>query len=80
MTQNMATIDEPPADARDMAAAHRMFRREFGAMPDLIRAVADGDRERAALVADHIALVSSVLEHHRSPVPIMPSAQVTGIG
>lgn len=60
----MATIDQLPADTRDMAAAHRMFRREFGLMPGLVRAVAADDRERAALVADHIALVSSVLDHH----------------
>ncbi len=62
----MATIDQPLADARDMAAAHRMFRREFGLMPGLVRGVAAGDRERTALVAAHIALVSSVLEHHHS--------------
>jgi hemerythrin-like domain-containing protein len=60
----MATIDQLPADTRDMAAAHRMFRREFGLMPGLVRAVAADDRERAALVADHIALVCSVLDHH----------------
>ena len=62
----MATIDQPLADARDMAPAHRMFRREFGLMPGLVRAVATGDRERTALVAAHIALVCSVLEHHHS--------------
>ena len=55
----MATIDERPADTRDMAAAHRMFRREFGLMPGLVRAVAVADRDRAALVADHVALVCS---------------------
>jgi hypothetical protein len=62
----MATIDERPADTRDMAAAHRMFRREFELMPGLVRAVAVADRDRAALVADHVALVCSVLEHHHS--------------
>jgi hypothetical protein len=43
-----------------------MFRREFGLMPGLVRAVAVADRDRAALVADHVALVCSVLEHHHS--------------
>jgi hemerythrin-like domain-containing protein len=49
-----------------MFAAHTMFRREFGLMPGLVRAVAAGDSQRAALVADHIALVSTVLNHHHS--------------
>lgn len=62
----MKTVDGPLADARDMFAEHTMFRREFGLMPDLVRGVAAGDHRRAALVADHIALVSTVLDcHHR---------------
>jgi hypothetical protein len=48
-----------------MFTAHTMFRREFGPMPGLVQAVTTGDTQRAALVADHIALVSDVLsEHH----------------
>src|SRR5579859_6052517 len=62
----MAAIDRPLADARDMAPAHRMFRREFGLMPGLVRAVTAGDRQRAALVTAHIALMCSVLDHHHS--------------
>ena len=54
------------ADARDMFAAHTMFRREFGLMPGLVRAVRAGDRWGTALAADHIALVSTVLNHHHS--------------
>jgi len=57
---------EPRADARDMFVVHAMFRREFGLMPDLVRAVAAGDSARAALVADHVALMSEGLAaHHR---------------
>ncbi|HYS39880.1 MAG TPA: hemerythrin domain-containing protein [Pseudonocardiaceae bacterium] len=62
----MTTVSGPLADARDMFAAHTMFRREFGLMPSLVRAVTAGDRQRATLVADHIALVSGVLDHHHS--------------
>lgn len=62
----MATFNEPLADARDMFAAHTMFHREFGLMPGLVRAVAVGDTPRTRLVADHIALVSDVLNHHHS--------------
>lgn len=62
----MTTASEPLADARDMFAAHTMFRREFGAMPGLVRSVQAWDKQRAALVADHIAFVSAVLDHHHS--------------
>jgi len=62
----MTTPDESLTDTRDMFAAHTMFRREFGLMPDLIRAVRAGDKERAALVADHVALVSSIVSWHHS--------------
>jgi hypothetical protein len=62
----MTTINEPLADARDMFAVHTMFRREFGLMPGLVRAVTAGDTRRATLVADHVALVSGVLDVHHS--------------
>jgi hypothetical protein len=57
---------EPHADARDMFVVHAMFRREFGLMPGLVRAVAAGDSARAALVADHVALMSEgPAAHHQ---------------
>jgi hemerythrin-like domain-containing protein len=62
----MTTMNERLADARDMFAVHTMFRREFGLMPGLVRGVAAGDNQRAALVADHVALVSEVLNLHHS--------------
>jgi hypothetical protein len=58
------TPGEPLADPRDTFAAHTMFRREFGLMPALVRAVTPGDKPRATLVADHIALMSGVLSQH----------------
>jgi hypothetical protein len=61
----VTTLDESRADPRDTFVAHTMFRREFGLMPGLVRAVTPGDKPRATLVADHIALVSNVLSQHR---------------
>jgi hemerythrin-like domain-containing protein len=60
------TLGEPAADPRDMSAAHTMFRREFGLMPGLVRAVTPGDTQRARLVADHIALLSGVLSQYHA--------------
>jgi hemerythrin-like domain-containing protein len=60
----VTTLNESLADRRDMFAAHTMFRREFGLMPGLVRAVTPGDKRRATLVADHIALVSGALSQH----------------
>ena len=55
-----------PADTRDMAAVHTMFRREFGSMPELVLGVAAGDAERTAVVADHVLFVSRMLELHHA--------------
>jgi Hemerythrin HHE cation binding domain len=62
----VTTLDESPTDSRDMFVAHTMFRGEFGLMPALVRAVTPGDKQRATLVAQHIALMSSVLSQHHA--------------
>jgi Hemerythrin HHE cation binding domain len=62
----VTTLNESLADPRDMFAAHTMFRREFGLMPGLVRAVTPGDTQRAALAADHIALLSGVLSQRHA--------------
>jgi hemerythrin-like domain-containing protein len=62
-TDRMTTPNEP-FDGREMYMVHNMLRREFGLAPRVVRAVADGDRERARTVADHIRTVSTVLHHH----------------
>jgi hypothetical protein len=62
----VTTLNDSLADPRDTFAVHAMFRREFGLMPGLVRAVTPGDKRRATLVADHIALVSGVLSQHHA--------------
>ncbi|MBL1114009.1 hemerythrin domain-containing protein [Streptomyces sp. 110] len=63
----MAKQNTRPADSRDMYAVHTMFRREFGALPALIRRVTAHDGARARIVADHVALLVDLLHvHHRS--------------
>jgi hemerythrin-like domain-containing protein len=52
------------ADSRSMTVIHDMFRREFSAIPDLVRAVPGGDRAQAALVADHVAWMVTFLHTH----------------
>ncbi|WIX76264.1 hemerythrin domain-containing protein [Amycolatopsis carbonis] len=49
---------------REMRMVHTALRREFGLMPKLIAGVAEGDTARAALVADHLELVGTILHHH----------------
>jgi hemerythrin-like domain-containing protein len=51
---------------RDMLMLHRVFRRELGAAPALVRSVADGDTARAAAVAAHLRLVLKILDVHHS--------------
>ena len=62
----MTTVNERPADARDMFAAHTMIRREFGLMAALVRAVPAGDTPRVTLITDHFALVGSFLNGHHA--------------
>ncbi|MFJ2648132.1 dioxygenase [Streptomyces sp. NPDC087420] len=60
-------LDQAQADTRDMHMVHTMFRREFAALPALVRGVAAEDAERLAVVADHVTFLSGVLEaHHRA--------------
>jgi hemerythrin-like domain-containing protein len=53
-------------DVRMMLVAHTNFRRELGLSPAAVRRVADGDRPRVALVADHVTLFLDLLHHHHS--------------
>jgi iron-sulfur cluster repair protein YtfE (RIC family) len=55
---------ERHADTSEMYMAHAMFRREFGLLPGLIRGVADGDTNRAGVIAEHFTLIHLVLFHH----------------
>lgn len=54
------------ADAGDMCVAHRIFRREFRELPDLIAAAPPGDSGRAAVVADHVTFMVAALHHHHA--------------
>ncbi len=53
-------------DVRMMTVAHTSFRRELSLAVPAVRAVAAGDRRRAARVADHVDLWTGLLEHHHT--------------
>jgi iron-sulfur cluster repair protein YtfE (RIC family) len=61
---SQATTARPTV--HEMVVVHRMFRREFGLAPVLVRAVAPGDRARAAVVGAHLAEISTMLHHHHT--------------
>jgi hemerythrin-like domain-containing protein len=61
MSQNNGTVD-----TWEMGVIHRVFRREFGRAPALIRKVADGDTARSEIVADHLTFLTDGLHHHHS--------------
>ena len=52
------------ADSRDMLVIHQMFRREFQAIPALVRDVSAGDHTRVAIVADHVEWMATFLHTH----------------
>ena len=49
-----------------MLVVHDSIRRQFGAAPALVRGVAVGDTDRAAVVADHVDLLGALLHHHHA--------------
>jgi hemerythrin-like domain-containing protein len=49
---------------QEMVVIHRVFRREFHLLPDLISAVAVGNTERAGVLAEHLTDVVTSLHHH----------------
>jgi hemerythrin-like domain-containing protein len=66
VTCRETTLNAAHFDRREMLIIHDVLRREFALMPGLIAAVAVGDRERAALVAEHIDGLTTLLHHHHS--------------
>ena len=51
-------------DVQEMVVVHRMFRREYGLAPGLVRGVAAGGCARAAVVAAHLTELGTMLHHH----------------
>lgn len=51
-------------DTAEMVFVHNSFRRQFGALPGLVRGVQDGDRDRAAVVVEFLGELTASLHHH----------------
>jgi hypothetical protein len=60
------TRTDPRPDVHEMVVIHRVFRREFTAIPGLVRRVADGDTARAEIVGGHLSLILSGLHMHHT--------------
>lgn len=58
----MSTTAEP--DTHEMVVIHRVFRREFRLLPDVIGRVGVGDTGRAAIVGEHLSDIVAALHHH----------------
>ncbi|MGW0041694.1 hemerythrin domain-containing protein [Rhodococcus sp. NPDC003348] len=64
------TTDRP--DTGDMLLAHNIFRRGFGSLPELVRAVPAGDTVRARrLVAFHAEMCTGLHHHHTGEDELM---------
>jgi hemerythrin-like domain-containing protein len=55
-----------PINALDMRLVHRVFRREFAAIPRLIADVPAGDSARAKVVGDHLTFMLDALHNHHA--------------
>ena len=62
----MAEAKSGVTDVRDMYLIHTVLRRELRLGALGVRAVPEGDAERAAVVVDHLRFIDSVLHHHHA--------------
>ena len=60
------TRTESRPDVHEMVVIHRVFRREFSAIPHLVRRVADGDTARAGIIGGHLSLILAGLHMHHT--------------
>jgi iron-sulfur cluster repair protein YtfE (RIC family) len=62
-----ATVGAPARpNTREMIVIHNVFRRIFGDLPGLVRAVTPGDAVRAGVLADLYAEIATALHHHHA--------------
>jgi len=61
-----ATSETNLTDVHDMVVVHRVFRREFRLLPQLVREVTPGDTARAAVLADWARMVLQGLHGHHT--------------
>lgn len=54
------------ADTTDMLAVHDCFRHQFARLPIMVKAVGEGDAERAAVVGGHVQFMATFLHAHHS--------------
>jgi hemerythrin-like domain-containing protein len=62
------------ADTREMYMVHTAFRREFGALPNLVRNAPAGDTQRSQVIGEHIDILSAYLyaHHHSEDMHLWP--------
>lgn len=51
-------------DTAEMVFVHNSFRKQFGNLPGLVRAVDAGDRARAAVLVEFLGQLTTALHHH----------------
>lgn len=60
----MTATAAPRPDTAEMVFVHNSFRKQFGNLPGLIRAVDAGDRARAAVLVEFLGQLTTALHHH----------------
>jgi iron-sulfur cluster repair protein YtfE (RIC family) len=59
-------MTEQAIDTSDMYAIHDCLRHEFARLPITVKAVGEGDAERAAVVGGHVLLMTDILNSHHT--------------
>ncbi|MBK9739142.1 MAG: hemerythrin domain-containing protein [Actinobacteria bacterium] len=51
-------------DVSEMFAVHDAMRKEYGSMPLLVKSIAEGDSDRAAVITEHVHLMGRLMHVH----------------
>jgi hemerythrin-like domain-containing protein len=57
-------VPDTAIDVSEMFAVHDGMRKEYGSLPLLVKSIADGDRDRASIVCDHVHLLAALMQAH----------------
>ncbi|WP_433724024.1 hemerythrin domain-containing protein [Nocardia sp. CA-129566] len=74
----------PGCDTHDMVLVHRVFRREFGLLADIVEVTSPNDVEQVARISEHAREMLTALHHHHGCEdelvwPRLLSAQVDSV-
>ena len=75
-------VSDGSIDVSEMFAVHDAMRKEYGSMPLLVKSIAEGDSDRAAVITEHVHLMGRLMHvHHQGEDELLwPLVQQQQVG